>query len=365
MPLAAQDEAAEKKSEQYEFTLLKEIPHTSMKDQGGTGTCWCFATVSFLEAEALRLGGGELDLSEMYIVHKTYPLKADNYVRLHGKANFSQGALSHDLMEQYSTCGIVPESVYSGLNLGKKSHDHSEMVAVMTAIVDAVAGSRRASPSIRWRESIDAVLDAYMGAVPETFEYEGKRYTPNEFAETVVKANPADYVELTSFTNYPFFEQVRLQVPDNWNYNDDFYNVPLDDLEAVSDYALENGYSIAWDGDVSERGFSASKDGYAIVPAEGAENDGEHPVAEMEITQENRQATFDDFSTTDDHLMHIVGISSDQDGAKYYYFKNSWGERGKYKGYFHMSKPYYRLKTVAIMVHKNAVPPALREKLGF
>lgn len=361
-PLAAQDDTADKKQEQYQFTLLKEIPHTSMKDQGATGTCWCFATVSFMESEALRLGAEDLDLSEMFIVHKTYPLKADNYIRLHGKGNFSQGALSHDMMEQYGTYGIVPESVYSGLNLGKERHDHSEMVAVMTGVVDAVIKARH--PSIRWREAIDAVLDSYLGPVPETFEYKGKRYTPQEFAKSVVKVNPADYVEITSFSHHPFYQQMRLEVPDNWSYNDEYYNVPLDDLEAVADYALEHGYSIAWDGDVSERWLKAS-DGYAIVPEKDAENDGEHPVAEMEVTQENRQKTFNDFSTTDDHLMHIVGLSSDQNGAKYYYFKNSWGERGKYKGYFHMSSPYFRLKTVAIMVHKDAVPPALREKLGF
>jgi len=361
--VTAQDKPVKKDKTVYQFEMVKSIPHTPPKSQGRTGTCWCFATVSFIEAEAMRLGAEEFDLSEMFIVRHIYPHKADNYIRLHGKANFSEGGLSHDGMEQYADFGIVPESAYSGLNLGSDRHNHAEMVKVLTNMLESVLKSRR--PSIRWKEAFNAVADVYMGAVPETFEYKKKKYTPIEFAEKVVKVNAADYVELTSFGNYEYYAKCRLQIPDNWNFNDDYYNVPLCDLVKVVDYALENGYTVAWDGDVSERGFAAGNKGVAVIPADDKMRGFNEPVEEKTITCELRQQKFDNFSTTDDHLMHIVGLAKDESGKTFYYFKNSWGSEGIYDGYFYMSVPYYKLKTTAIMVHKDALPRKLRKKLGL
>ncbi len=353
----------EEKPKAYEFTVTKEIAHTPVKNQSRTGTCWCFATMSFLESETLRLGGDSLDLSEMFIVNYNYRDKARNYVRMHGNATFGQGSLGHDVMKQLRNHGIVPESVYSGMELGYDHHDHSELFRILHGIIDGVVSARR--PTIRWEAAFAGALNAILGTPPENFTYSGKSYTPKSFAEEMVMADPDDYVEITSYTYAPFYEQCVVKVPDNWWYNDEFYNVPLDELERIADYALENGYTIAWDGDVSEEHFSSRDKGYALLPKEDFEGDITDPIEEMQVTQENRQATFDSYRTTDDHLMHIVGLAKDQKGKTYYYIKNSGGDRGPYDGYLFMSKPYYRMKTVEIMVHKDAIPSDIKAKLGL
>ncbi len=358
-----QDRDKEKKAEPYQITLIKEIAHTPVKNQARTGTCWDFATTSFVESEAMRLGAEALNLSEMYTVRITYPLKADNYVRLHGNATFGQGALSHDVMDRIRNYGAVPESVFDGLRLGNTYHDHSEMFQVMEGYLKVIAGSRK--PSIRWREGFEDILDAYLGDPPSSFTYKGKNYTPKSFAKEVVKINPDDYLEFTSFTNTPFYQKCRLQVPDNWCYYDDYYNLPLDKLEALVDYALENGYSVAWDGDVSEPFFDTRNLGLALLVERRPRGEITEPIKEKEVTQELRQEEFDDFSTTDDHLMHIVGIGEDQNGNKYYYIKNSGGDERARDGYLYMSKPYFRMKTTGIMVHRDAIPSDLKEKLGL
>lgn len=369
--LLGQEEKQEEKSP-YQFTIDYEIPHTPVKNQARTGTCWCFATVSFLESELLRLGKGEFDLSEMFVVRHTYPHKAESYIRLHGNATFGQGGQSHDVIDQIRRYGIVPEKVYTGMRIGEKRHNHSEMYAVLKSMLDGVLKGRKLTP--RWEDAFNAVLDAYLGPPPVDFLYEGKKYTPKSFAEDYLRLNLNDYVELTSYEIYPFYEKCRLEVPDNWTFNDDYYNVPIDDLEKIIDHALKNGYSVAWDGDVSEREFSTRETGYAIVPEKDWEDKTEaerkekvtEPVKEKKITQEMRQLTFDNFQTTDDHLMHIVGLAHDQNGTKFYYTKNSGGVEGrKYDGYVYMSRSYVRLKTVAIMVNKNAIPKKYRKKLGL
>lgn len=355
--------SAEEQNKVYQFTVVQEIEHTPVKNQARTGTCWCFSTVSFLESEAVRLGGEAMDLSEMFIVHYNYREKAENYVRMHGRANFGQGSLSHDVMKQFREHGIVPESVYSGKNLGKDYHDHSELFRVLKGIADGVISSR--SPSIRWQEAFMGALNAYLGVPPENFSYRGKSYTPHSFAEEKVKIDPDDYIELTSYTYAPFYSQCVLKVPDNWWYNDEFYNVPLDDLEHAADYALKNGYTIAWDGDVSEKYFSSRDKGYAILPKEEIEGEITEVVEEMEVTQKNRQETFNNYATTDDHLMHVVGLAEDQNGKVYYYIKNSGGADRANEGYVFMSKPYFRMKTTALMVHKDGLPSELKKKLGL
>ncbi|MFW6140161.1 MAG: aminopeptidase C [Acidobacteriota bacterium] len=354
---------AQETDKAYQFTVTHEIKHTPVKNQARTGTCWCFSTVSFIESEAMRLGAEALDLSEMYIVNHTYRKKAENYVWMHGNANFGQGSLSHHVMNQFREKGIAPESVYDGMELGRDYYDHSEMFRVLKGMLDGVIAARR--PTIQWKNAFIGVLNTYLGTPPENFEYKGKTYDPVSFAKEKVLINPDDYIELTSYTYAPFYSQCRLNVPDNWDYNHKFYNIPLDDLEQAADHALKNGYSITWDGDVSEKHFSSRDKGYAILPKEEIKNEITEPVEEMQVTQKNRQKTFDNYATTDDHLMHVVGLAKDQRGNIYYYIKNSGGTEGVYKGYLYMSKPYYRMKTTAIMVHKEALPEDLKEKLGF
>ncbi len=345
----------------YDFTVTHEISHTPVKSQGRTGTCWSYATVSFIESEAIRLGAPEIDLSEMFIVRYTYPYKAESYVRLHGDATFGQGSLSHDAMNQLRRYGIVPYSEYTGLYDDETTHNHSEMFRVLSGIVEAVIETRR--PSAQWKNAFNAVLDTYLGAPPEQFNWNGKNYTPRSFAEKIVKVNPDDYVQFTSYSYMPFYETCRLEVPDNWSFYSNYYNIPIDDLQTIADHALENGYTLAWDGDVSEPHYGSRK-GYGVLPKEEVKELSE-PIEEMDVQQDCRQMSFDNYQTTDDHLMHMIGFGKDQDGSQYYYIKDSGGNRGPYNGYLFMSKPYYRMKTTGIMVHKDAVPKKIRQKCGF
>jgi bleomycin hydrolase len=346
---------------QYEFTIEKELKCTDVKNQQRTGTCWSFSTISFIEAELMRLGEGEYDLSEMYMVRNIYKDKARNYVLRQGNANFSQGSLNHDVMRALEMAGAVPESVYSGLKEGDRYHDHSEMEAALKGFLDGVLASKR--PSEKWPAAFEAIIDQYMGAVPESFSYNSKTHTPESFKKAL-PINPDDYVSLTSFAHHPFYETFILEIPDNYS-NGSYFNVPLDELQAITDYALSNGYTVAWDGDVSEKGFSAG-DGLAILPENENDDDKfKSPVDEVEVTQENRQQAFENFSTTDDHLMHLTGLAKDQNGQTYYITKNSWGEISDYEGFLYMSAPYFRMKTVGLMVHKDAIPADIASKLNL
>ena len=336
---------------QYEFSQLKQVDYTEVKNQANTGTCWSFATASFVESELMRKGKGEHDLSEMYVVRNIYKDKARNYVLRQGKANFSQGSLSHDLMAIIKQGGVVPEATYSGLHEGAKSHDHSEMEIALKGFLDGVIKSKKLSK--KWPKALDAIMDVYLGSVPEKFEYNGKKYNPKSLAKSL-DLDHADYVNLTSFTHHPFGESFVLEIPDNYS-NGSFLNLPIDELISVIDKALENGYTVAWDGDVSEKGFDARK-GIAILPKNPGRKDlYENPGPEKQVTQELRQEAFESYATTDDHLMHIVGKASDQAGTEYYIIKNSWGKISPYKGLLYMSKAYATMKTVAIMVHKDVL----------
>jgi len=264
--LAAQDEAKEEEKSPYEFTIDYEVARTPVKNQAKTGTCWCFSTISFLESELLRMGKGEFDLSEMFVVRHTYPHKAENYIRLHGKTTYGQGGQHHDVIDQIKRHGIVPEDVYPGMEIEEKKHHHEEMAAVLRAVLNGVlkAGKRHLTPN--WIDAFQAVLDTYLGTPPIDFIYNNKKYTPQTFAEDYLKLNLDDYIELTSYTHHPFYEKFRLEIPDNWTYSSDYYNIPISDLEKIIDHALKKGYSVAWDGDVSEKDFSSRKTGYAVVP---------------------------------------------------------------------------------------------------
>jgi bleomycin hydrolase len=369
---AAPKKEAKAEKSAYVFTHVVEHKRTPVKSQARTGTCWSFATHSFVESELLRMGKPELDLSEMFTVRNAYLDKADSFIKMHGSANFGPGGQSHDVMDQFRKHGTVPESVYPGLIAGEKQHNHGELSRILQGILDAVlkrSWGDRVTP--QWAKAFMAVLDIYLGEVPQEFVYEGKTYTPKTFMTDYLQFNPDDYVELTSYNHHPFHTQIRLEIPDNWSFNTGYYNLPIDEFMAVMDHALKTGYTIAWDGDVSEKDFSTKDTGYGIVPVKDWEDRSEaernakptEPVAEKEIDQDMRQVSFANFSTTDDHLMHIVGLARDQKGTPFYFTKNSHGTDRKFGGYLYMSKSYVRLKTMAIMVHKDALPQELRERL--
>lgn len=352
---------------QYKFTVGKKIDATSVKNQQRTSTCWSFSTASFIESELIRLGKGHHDLSEMFVVRKIYLEKALNYMRRQGKAQFSQGSLAHDLINAIGKYGIVPEEVYNGKPRGENIHNHSEMEAVLTGLMKTIVKRKR--PTKKWLKAFDGILDAYMGEVPEKFTYQGKEYTPKSFARSL-GINPEDYVELTSYTHHPFYKTFVLEIPDNFS-NGSYYNLPIEELELVANHAIDKGYSMVWDGDVSEKGFSQRND-IAIIPkkdwSQMASSERRqalrNPTEERLITQKMRQETFENYATTDDHLMHLIGTAKDQKGNKYYLIKNSWGvNAGKCGGYVHASEAYFRLKTVSLLVHKDAIPGNIRKKL--
>ncbi len=383
--VSAQKKKSKKvQDEGYQFTTEIALPATSVKNQARTGTCWCFATTSFMESELLRLGKGEFDLSEMFIVRQNYLDRLnDNYLR-RGKGNVSQGSLAHDWLRVFANQGIVPEEVYNGINYGGTSHNHSEMLAFLSAVSEVPVKLRNQSE--QYHTVVNSILDTYLGEVPENFTYKGKSYSPLSFSEEL-GINADDYVEITSFSHFPFYTQGTLEVPDNWTH-DKFYNLPIDELIEVQDYALENGYTVNWDGDVSEKGFSHGN-GVAINPDIMKTEDFsgtdrarfedmtpanrlaevfkyQKPFPEINVTQDIRQAGYEAFKTTDDHLMHLTGIVKDQDGTKYYTTKNSWGTgRNAYNGYLHMSESYVKAKVIFIMVHKDAIPAAIKAKLGL
>lgn len=380
-PQAAQQEP----QKGYQFTDVVRLKATPVKNQASTGTCWCFATTSFIESELLRMGKGEYDLSEMYTVRYNYIARLrDNYLR-RGAGNLGQGSLAHNVMFMVRDHGMVPEEVYTGINYDSPLHNHGELNKYINAIGKLAVDARKESNEY-WRV-VNSVLDVWLGPVPEKFTYKGKSYTPKSFAAEL-GINPDDYVEITSFSHFPFYTQFPIEVPDNWT-NTPFYNVPLDEMMQVMDYALNNGYTVAWDGDVSEKGFSHAK-GVAINPAittipdtysttdrarfermtpaqrQEAAYQFDGPVPEIKVTQEIRQAGYENFSTGDDHLMHVTGIVKDQAGNKYYITKNSWGpDNNPFGGYLNMSESYVRAKTIFIMIHKNAVPAAIKTKLGI
>ena len=366
----------------YQFTEVVTVPATPVKNQAATGTCWCFATTSFMESELLRMGKGTYDLSEMFIVRQKYMNQLqDNYLR-RGDGNIGQGSLSHTFMNAYRQVGIVPEEVYTGINYDSERHNHSEMVRYMHAIAEVAVKTKARSPE--YYKLVDNLFDTYLGKLPEKFTYKGKEYTPKSFAESL-GLNMDDYIELTSFTHHPYYVKFDVEVPDNWEHSL-MYNLPLDEMMETVDYALTSGYTVCWDGDVSEKGFSFTN-GVAINPevkkVEDLSNTDrarfeklgekerleevfkfERPYPEINVTPEVRQAGFESFVTTDDHLMHVTGITKDQNGTKYYITKNSWGtDRNKFGGYLNMSESFVRAKTIYVMVHKDAIPKGIKAKL--
>ncbi len=381
----AQDKKEEVKPEGYIFTSVKEIPVTSVKNQYRSSTCWSFSVNSFLEAELLRKGKGEHTLSPMFTVYQAFILKAEKYARMHGHTYFPVGGASNDVVDVWRNFGTIPESVYTGINYGEEKHNHKQIDKALDAFLASVINDDIKVLQPSWKTAFTGILNAYLGAPATEFTYNGKKYTPRTFADEL-GINPDDYIKLGSFTHHPFYSKFALEVPDNWN-NGMMYNLPLDEFTKVVDNALSNGYTVAWGGDVSEKGFSW-KYGVAIVPDESAQPDlggtdrdkwesmsnkdrqaqlykFEKPIKEMAITQELRQKGFDDYTTGDDHGMHLVGTAKDQNGTLYYKVKNSWDTDNIYKGFMYMSVPYFQYKTLDIMVHKDAIPTEIKQKLGI
>jgi bleomycin hydrolase len=348
----------------YQFTPVKENATGAVENQCATGTCWSFATISFLESEIIRKGNKPVDLSEMFNVRVSYTKKADSYVRFQGKQQFSAGGLSHDVINVLDEYGIVPEAAFTGYVEGKTIYDHTGLDAMLGSTVKTVLESKLNEDSNDWKNSVESILNSGIGELPTTFKYDGKEYTPASFRDAM-KLNASEYVSITSFAHHPFYKPFVLEVPDNWAKGS-FYNLPLEEFQKVMDYAIDNGYTVAWDADVSEKGFSFQH-GAAILPDEKVTKDEmwKKVVAEMPVSQKSRQLAFDKFETTDDHLMHITGKAKDQNGTTYYITKNSWGPDNKFGGIQYVSKNYIQMKTVGILLHKDALPKEIKAKLGI
>lgn len=371
----------------YQFKKIAHLDATPVLSQGITGTCWSFSALSFFESEMIRMGSENPPiLSQMYVVRKSYEGKADKYIRMDGKINFAQGGAFHDIPWVFRNYGIVPNEVYNGLNYGLEKHNHQELYKGLSGYMKGILkhvdnkGNRPLSSS--WRAGLSGILDAYLGEDPTTFTFNGKKYTPKSYAEET-GLNMDDYVSLTSFTHFDDYEECMLAIQDNWAWGNS-YNVALADLQKAAEYALENGYTVAWGADVSEKGFNFRK-GLAIVPEDestidvnGKDNENFSdagadkksnafltPVKEKEITPEMRQEQYDNKTTTDDHGMHITGLYKEKNGTKFFLVKNSWGTGNLPEGYLYVSENYFKLKTINVYLHKEALPKELKTKLGL
>ncbi|WP_339917894.1 C1 family peptidase [Yeosuana marina] len=349
----------------YKFSPVIDLETSSVKNQGNTGTCWSFSTSSFAESEIYKNTQQDIDISEMFTVRKTYEDKAWDYVMRQGKTQFSQGGLSHDVINAIKKNGLVPESAFSGVLGTDKKYNHSKIVPALKEVLDAYIKNGKDSKYPNWKQSVDSILDIYIGKAPEHFMYNGVDYTPKSFL-AMTKFNPNNYITLTSFTQEPFYSTFILNIPDNFS-NGSFYNLPLDELIEVTDNAIHKGYTIALDIDVSEKTFS-QKYGLAVLPQKIEDNEKAmtYIVKENNVTQQYRQEEFENFNTTDDHLMQIVGLVKDQNGTQYYKVKNSWGTTGDRignGGFIYISKAYFKLKAISVLVNKNSLPKNLSEIL--
>ena len=365
----------------YEFTTIKENPVTSVKNQYKSGTCWCYSALSFIESEILREKGDSVDLSEMFVVGKSYRDRAVKYVRLDGHLNFGAGSSFGDVLHVIEDYGIVPQEAMPGMNYGTEMPEQAELDAALKGYVSAIATNPNRKLTTAWLNGFDGIVEAYLGEYPETFKVGHKKFTPQEYRDHL-GIDVKDYVNLSSFSHHPFYSQFIIEVPDNWRW-DTAYNLPIDELMAVMYNAIENGYTFAWGSDVSEKGFTRS--GVAVMPVEekkkAAGSDQERWVGksteekteetkpelpeEIFATQEMRQEGYDRKTTTDDHGMHIYGLAQDQNGNKYFMVKNSWGDAGKYNGIWYASDAFVRYKTLNIVVHKDALPKDIKKKLGI
>jgi bleomycin hydrolase len=366
--ISAQTVLSNKKDGNYKFTVVKNLEATEVANQAQSGTCWSFSSLSFFESEMMRMGKPKVNLSEMFVVRNAYKDKAEKYVRMHGLINFGPGGAFHDVAYVIQNYGMVPEQAYLGKVNGEKEINHNDMDAMLKSIVETAVKANHHPAA--WKSTLNGALDAYLGKTPEKFDFNGKQYDPKSFA-SFIGLDMNNYVEISSFTHHPFYKKFAIEVEDNWSWSE-VYNLPLQEMIDVLDNALTNGYSVAWGADVSEKGFSF-KNGVAIVP----ELDWDdyktkvdsvvlNPGKQKMIDQDMRQKAFDNYETTDDHGMHIVGITKDQLGDKFYIVKNSWGTKGnECDGYFYASEAFVKYKTTSIMLHKDGVKADIKKKLGL
>ncbi len=375
---------------EYQFTTVIENPITSVKNQYRSGTCWAYSAIGFVESEVIRINNitdpaKYPDFSEFFVVSHSYSDRADKYIMLDGNLTFSAGSQAEDVLDVIRLYGLVPQEEMTGMNYGTELPAQSELDAVLRAYVDAVVKNPNKTLTTAWKRGYQAILDEYLGKYPTEFTVDGVKYTPESYRDAL-KFNPDDYVTLTSFTHHPFYTYFPFEVADNWRW-DEFYNVPIDEMMEILDYALENGYTIAWGADVSEPGFT--RDGLAILVDVKASNtngsDQErwvgkadekqakskakksaklktNPIVELVPTQQTRQTGFMNKTITDDHGMQIYGVAKDQWGGKYYLVKNSWGETGKYNGIWYASEAFVKGQTLDIAIHKSALPKEFVEK---
>lgn len=356
-------------TKKFHFETIIDLEDSPVKNQGSSGTCWSYSGNSFLESEMMREGKEFVDISEIYTARCAYIERAKNYVRMHGNIGWGDGAELHDVIQIYKKYGAVPYEVYTGLNYGTTKNKFGEMQAGLEGFLKGIVENKNGKLTKNWLPAFIAALDSYLGKAPEKFTWKGKEYTPQTFAAQVVGIDADQYTEFSSYTYVPFYESTLMMVPDNWSLQS-VYNLPLSELTEVVDNALRKGYSVAWASDVSEKYFSW-KNGVAIVPEKDPEDmdademkkmfDG--PQTERAITDQIREDAFDNYTTTDDHGMHIVGLAKDQNGKEYYMVKNSWGDKNDYKGYLYVSKAYFQYKTTAILVNNGAVPASIMKKL--
>lgn len=352
---------------EYVFTEVINLGCTSVKQQGASNTCWSYTGNSFLESEMIRMGKEPVEISQVYTARQAYLDKAHNFVRLHGGLTMGEGGQLHDVLNVFRKYGAIPRSAYSGLRGNQTYNDFKKMTPMLNAMLKVLVKTKPLTPN--WEDAYSSALDAHLGEVPEEFEFKGKAYTARTFADQVIGIDPEDYIGFASVTDQPYYKPFVLMVPDNWSF-DSFYNVPMQDLSDIIDRALQQGYTVAWTTDVSEKGFSWPY-GIAYVPEkpfDSMSNEERNtmfvkPMAEKKVTAEERQQAFDDWSTTDDHAMHIVGLAKDQHGKEYYLAKNSWGKANEFKGYMYVTKEFVKYKTITLMLHKDALNPLLRARL--
>lgn len=388
--LAANAQKAKVDFPEYKFTTVLENPVTSIKNQHRSGTCWAYSAISFVESEVIRINNitdpeKYPDFSEFFVVSHSYSDRADKYVMLDGNLTFGAGSQGEDVLDVIRLYGLVPQAEMTGMNYGSDLPAQSELDAVLRAYVEAVVKNPNRVLTTAWKRGFQAILDEYLGEYPKTFVVDGVEYTPESYRDAL-NFNPDDYVTLTSYTHHPFYTYFPFEVADNWRW-DQFYNVPIDEMMEILDYALENGYTISWGADVSEPGFT--RDGLAILVDVSASNNSgsdqerwvgksedkqakakakakkagkNNPIVELVPTQETRQTGFMNKTITDDHGMQIYGIAKDQWGGKYYLVKNSWGETGKYKGVWYASEAFVKGQTLDIAIHKSALPKEFVEK---
>ena len=383
---AAKKKEAAKDANKPVFTTIKENPITTIKDQNRSGTCWDYSTLSFFEAEILKATGKRYTLCEAFVANKTYLERAIQVVRYHGDCQFAQGGSAEDVLSTLKNHGICPLEAmpFPGSLYGDSLNNFNEFFSLLEPYVAAVAKSDAKKISSQWKVGLQGILDAYLGKCPEKFTFEGKEYTPKSFVKSL-GINLDDYVSVTSYTHHPFYTGFAVEVQDKWRFPLS-YNLPLDEMMKVIDNAIEQGYTVAWGGDVSEPGFTRQGLAYAVDTKKTESLAGSdmarwlkltaekhrsiidslgYKVPEVTATQEMRQERFDNWELTDDHGMLIYGVAKDQAGKEYYMVKNSWGETGEFKGTWYMTKTFIAANTMDFLINKNAIPANIRKKLGL